>query len=162
MAILIFFTIGLGAFMTEVAKGNPLRGQLFSLHKSIGVTILLLAIIRIVWLFISAPPKHSHALQPMEIFIAKGVIGLMYIFMLLIPIIGYLMVNAKGYPVVYFEAISLPNIIAQNHDTGEFFESVHAILAYSILVLVFLHVAGALKHRFFSKDPEADVLKRML
>lgn len=163
LAAMILFMIGLGAYMTDLEKIDPLRSQLYGLHKSIGVTILLLAVVRIVWIsLISPPPPANRALLRIEVIISKSVIGLFYLLMIITPVAGYLMSNSFGKPVNYFGFVQLPALISQNHGLAESLEGVHLILAYSILVLVGLHVAGALKHRLLSKNPEADVLKRML
>lgn len=162
MAIMILAIIGLGAYMTDLDKGDALRLQLYGLHKSVGVTILVLAVIRIIWILISPPPPPPKALKPIEITIAKSVIGLFYLLMLATPLVGYLMTNTGGWAVSYFGLVDLPMLLGKNHGMHEIFEEAHAILAFSFLALIALHVAGALKHRFLSKDPDADVLKRML
>jgi cytochrome b561 len=162
MAFMILAMIGLGIYMTELDKGDALRSQLYSLHKSVGVTILILAVLRLIWIAISPPPPPPKALQRIEIIIAKSVIGLFYLLMLATPIVGYLMSNSAGWGVNYFGLVDLPMLMGKDHGLHEIFEEAHAILAFSFLALVALHVAGALKHRLLSKNPDADVLKRML
>jgi cytochrome b561 len=162
MALLILVMIGIGAYMTELAREDPLRAQLYSMHKAVGVTILGLAIIRILWILVSRPPVMPAALQRWEVVLAKSTVGLLYLLMLATPVAGYLMSNTGGKPVSYFGLFELPVLMGENHDLHEALEEVHGILAFTILALVVLHVAGALKHRFMDKDPDADVLKRML
>lgn len=162
MAITILFMLGLGAYMTDLDKADPLRSQLYGLHKSIGVTLLILAVIRISWIIMSPPPPPLRALQWFEVMIARTVIGLFYLLMLATPIAGYLMSNAFGKPINYFGFIELPQLIAQDRAIGEFMAEAHESLAFFILGLFALHVIGALKHRFFSNNPETDVLRRML
>jgi cytochrome b561 len=162
MALLILVMIGLGTYMTDLAREDPLRAQLYSMHKAVGVTILGLAIIRILWILVSRPPVMPAALQRWEVVLAKSTVGLLYLLMLATPIAGYLMSNTGGKPVSYFGLFELPTLLGENHDLHEALEEVHEILAFTILALVILHVAGALKHRFMDKDPDADVLKRML
>lgn len=162
MAILLLAMIGVGVYMTELEKTDSLRPQLYGLHKAVGVTILLLGLIRIVWILISPPPPPSRALQRFEVIIAKSVIGFMYLFMLATPIVGYIMSNAFGKPISYFGLFDLPVLVGQSHELAELMGEAHELFAFAILVLVILHVAGVIKHRLFSKNPEADVLKRML
>jgi len=162
MALLILAMIGIGAYMTDLDKEDPLRAQLFTLHKEIGVTILALAVIRILWILVSRPPVMPATLQRWEVVLAKSTVGLLYLLMLATPIAGYLLTNTGGKPISYFGLFDLPSLMAKNHDLHETLEEVHQFLAFSILALVGLHFAGALKHRFLDKDPEADVLKRML
>jgi cytochrome b561 len=162
MALLILAMIGLGAYMTDLDKEDPLRTQLYTLHKEIGVTILALAVIRILWILVSRPPVMPAVLQRWEVILAKSTVGLLYLLMLATPIAGYLMTNTGGKPISFFGLFDLPVLMAKNHDLHETLEEVHEFLAFSILTLVGLHVLGALKHRFLDKNPDADVLKRMI
>lgn len=162
MALLILAMIAAGALMTELAREDPLRAQLFSLHKAVGVTLLGLALIRLLWSRVSRPPVMPAALQPREVILARFVTGLLYLLMLATPLAGYLMANATGKPVSYFGLFDLPSLLEKSHDLHETLEDLHGFLAYTLLALVGLHLAGALKHRFIDMDPEADVLKRML
>ncbi|KOR32549.1 hypothetical protein TI05_06615 [Achromatium sp. WMS3] len=162
MALMILSMIGLGVYMTGLELGDSSRFQLYSFHKSIGVTILILAIIRFFWIHISPPPKLPRALIRIEAVVAKIVQALLYVLMIATPLVGYLMSNSAGYGVNYFGMVQLPRLLGKNHAWHEIFAEAHAILAFAFLFLVALHVAGALKHRFLDKNVDADVLKRML
>jgi cytochrome b561 len=162
MALLILAMIGVGAYMADLAREDPLRGQLYTLHKEIGVTILALAVIRILWIVVARAPVMPAVLQRWEVVLAKSTVGLLYLLMLATPIAGYLMTNTGGKPVSYFGLFDMPVLIGENHDLHKALEDVHGFLAFSILALVGLHVLGALKHRFIDTNAEADVLKRML
>jgi cytochrome b561 len=162
MALLILTMIGVGAYMADLDKEDPLRAQLFTLHKEVGVTILALAVLRILWILVSRPPVLPAVLQRWEVIFAKATTGLLYFLMLATPIAGFLMTNASGKPVSYFGLFDLPLLIGKNHDLHEILEDVHGFLAFTILTLVCLHAAGAIKHRLIDKHPDADVLKRML
>jgi cytochrome b561 len=162
MALLILAMIGVGAYMADLAKEDPLRAQLYTLHKEIGVTLLSLAVIRILWVLVSRAPVMPAALHRWEVILAKSTVGLLYLLMLATPIAGYLMTNTGGKPISYFGLFDMPVLVGENHDLHETLEEVHEFLAFSILALVGLHVLGAIKHRFIDRDPKADVLKRML
>jgi cytochrome b561 len=162
MALLILAMIGIGAYMADLDKEDPLRTQLYTLHKEIGVTILVLAVLRILWILMSRPPVLPAALQRWEVILAKSTVGLLYLLMLATPMAGYLMTNTAGQPISYFGLFDLPALLGENHDLHETLEEVHEFLAFTILALVGLHALGALKHRFVDKDPGADVLRRML
>jgi len=162
MAMMILTMIGLGAYMADLDKDNSIRLRLYDLHKEIGVTILVLAVLRILWVLASRPPVLPAALQRWEVILSKSTTGLLYLLMLATPIAGYLMVNTGGGPIKYFGLYTMPVLIGENRDLHEVLEDVHGILAFSILTLVGLHVLGVIKHRFIDKNPAADVLKRML
>lgn len=155
MAATILFMIGLGMYMTSLEKTDIMRPQLYGLHKSIGVTLLLLAGIRILWLMISPPPSPLQILKKFEVIIAKSVIGVLYLLMLVIPSTGYLMSNAFEKPINFFGIIELPQLIASDVAVGKFLSEVHETSAFLMLTLVMLHIAGALKHRLL-------ILQRMI
>lgn len=161
MLVLIFAMLGVGVYMTELEKTDEMRKVLFGLHMSTGVLVLFLAVIRLVWLKVSPPPKLPAALENWEKTITTVVKSLMYLLMLLIPIAGILVVNTKGIEVGFYGLFDLPMLTGENEELHELMEEVHEFLAFSLLFLVVLHVAGALKHRYFDMVEELDVIKRM-
>jgi len=85
----------------------------------------------------------------------------MYALLLAIPVSGYLNLAYDGQGTTFFGIFTLPPLVAENHELHEVFEEAHELLVWSLLLLVLLHVAGALKHRF-ELGPGVDVLRRML
>lgn len=75
------------------------------------------------------------------------------------PLSGWLMSSAKGFQTVYFGVLPIPDLLAKNADLGERLEVLHEVLNTSLLAVVTLHVAAALKHHFVDRD---GVLLRML
>ena len=161
MLLLIFGMIGVGIYMTELDKTDEMRKVLFGLHMSTGVLVLLLTVVRLAWLKISPPPKLPAALENWEKTLTTVAKSLMYLLMLLIPISGMLVVNTKGFAIDFYGLFKLPMIASENEGLHELMEEVHEVLAFSLLFLVVLHVAGALKHRFIDMQNELDVMKRM-
>ena len=161
MLLLIFGMIGVGAYMTDLDKTDEMRKVLFGLHTSTGVLVLLLAVARLVWLRVSPPPKLPAALENWEKVLTTVVKSLMYLLMLLIPIAGVLIVNTKGLAIDFYGLFELPMLTGDNEGLHELMEEVHEVLAFTLLFLVVLHVAGALKHRYIDMVSELDVMKRM-
>lgn len=161
MLILIFAMLAVGIYMTDLDKTDELRKQLFGLHMSTGVLVLLLAMVRIIWLRVSPAPGLPAMLANWEKMLTTVVKSLMYLLMLLIPIAGILVVNTKGIPVNVYGLFELPMLAAENEGLHELMEEVHEVLAFGLLFLILLHVAGALKHRFYDMGNEIDVMKRM-
>jgi cytochrome b561 len=161
MLLLIFGMIGVGIYMTDLDKTDEMRKVLFGLHMSTGVLVLLLAVIRLVWLKLSPPPKLPAALESWEKTLTTVVKYLMYLLMLLIPIAGILVVNTKGLAIEVYGLFELPMLTGENEGLHELMEEVHEVLAFSLLFLVVLHAAGALKHRYIDMQNELDVMKRM-
>lgn len=162
MALLILGLIGVGLYMTGMADDDPLRGQIYSLHKATGVLVLMLAVLRILWLRVSHGPDLPAALLRWEQVMFRVVTGLMYLLMLLVPLSGYLLSNSAGYGVSFFGLFDLPTLVSKNETLHDIAGEAHELMSYGLLGLVGLHVLGSLKHRFLDNNPETDVLKRML
>lgn len=161
MALLIFTLLGLGIYMAHFLPEDAAnKFQIFDLHKSLGVVVLIFIFVRIVNRFIHPAPALPQDLPQIEKFASHAVHIALYALMILVPLSGYLMSNSYGFPVHLF-SITMPNLMAANPQIGKYFAEAHEIFAYSLLAAVGLHFAGALKHRFFDK-PENDVLNRMI
>ncbi len=161
LMLMIFVMLGVGLYMTELDKTDDLRKQLYALHKSTGVMIFMLVVVRILWLKLSPGPALPSALANWEKILTTVVKSLLYLLMLAIPLSGVLMSNSKGYPVNVYGLFELPMLVGENEGLHEIMEELHGFFAYSLLFLVLLHAAGALKHRFLDTGPNIDVMKRM-
>ncbi len=147
--------------MTEfLSKEAPNRMEIYNLHKSFGVLVLILIIIRIINRLYKKPPALPATMPKLEIMGAHLVHILLYILMIIVPLSGYLMSNSFGFPVNFF-SYEMPFLIEKNFDYGRIFSQTHKVASYVLLGTIALHFLGALKHRFFDR-PEHDVLKRML
>ncbi|MBN8285657.1 cytochrome b [Zoogloea sp.] len=157
IAALILVAFPLGVYMHELPL-SPTKLKLYSYHKWIGITVLLLFVPRILWRITHRPP----APLPMPAWqhkIAEGTHHLLYLLMFLVPLSGWLMSSAKGFQVVYFGVLPLPDLVGKSEDLGDLLKEVHEALNFGLLALVGLHIAGALKHVIIDKD---GTLRRML
>jgi len=161
MAIIIISAICLGVYMTEfLPKDASNRSELYGLHKSLGILVLLLIFPRIINRFINKPPALPETIKKIDQILAHAGHIVLYILMILVPLSGYLMSNSYGYRVKLF-SIEMPFIIEKNYELGKIFSSLHYYLGYGILFMVLIHIAAVVKHRFFDSK-ENDVLKRMI
>ncbi len=148
--------------IASIAEDLPLGMQKLAWlarHKSVGITILGIAIVRLLWRLRSPGPVLPSRLGPVERTLARVTHVGLYLVLFLMPLSGWLMSSAKGYPVSWFNLVQLPDLIAKNEDAFKVFKTCHEILAGTLIALALLHVAGALKHQFIYKD---GVMKRML
>ena len=162
MVALIIAMIAIGYYMTGLDREDPLRGQLFGLHFSLGVTLFALAVIRLLVRLASPTPALPAALGGWELTLAKISHPLMYVLMLAIPVFGYIVVSTVSSRdgIEIFGLFSLPKLIGENRTLHEIAEVLHVWSAWLLAGVIVLHIAGALKHRFMDR-PEADVLARM-
>lgn len=138
---------------------SPQKLRYFSWHKWIGVTVFLLAIIRVAWLATHRPPRLPQGSPSLQVMAAHANHFLLYLLMFLLPLSGWLMSSAKGVPTVYLGVLPIPDLVAKDEQLGENLEEVHELLAYALAILVAIHIAVALKHHFIDRD---GLLSRML
>lgn len=138
---------------------SPQRIRDTALHKSIGVTIFLLTALRLLWRQLNPPPPLPASMPAWEKAAAGASHTLLYLLVLAVPASGWLMSSALGFPTRLFGLAQLPDLIERNRELGEFLKQVHFLLNKSLLALVALHVAAALKHHLVDRD---GVLLRML
>lgn len=127
-------------------------------HKSVGITILVLAFIRLFWRLFNKPPALPESISPRQQALSHAAHWLIYSLIFLLPITGWLMSSASAYTVSWFHIIVLPDLVSANPTLTDFLHCVHSILSNILLVIVLIHVSAALKHHFIDKD---GVLQRM-
>ncbi|WP_028693838.1 cytochrome b [Pseudomonas cremoricolorata] len=164
-AVLILGLLWAGWHMTGMDDEIPSKFELYyPWHKSFGVLAFLLVLTQIaVRLRTPHIPRPLQTLAPFERSLSSLVQRAMYVLLVVVPLMGYSMSStftmSDG---VFFFGVDLPELLPKNDDWFVVFQWLHKVLAYSLLALITLHVAGALKHRFLDRDPSKDVLRRML
>jgi cytochrome b561 len=167
IAILMLTNIGL-AWYFGTLKG-PAEVAPLALHKSIGITVLLLTLARIGWRLAVPPPPLPSRMRLWERAAAKGTHLVFYGLMLAMPLSGWAMVSASPlihthptvlYGLVPWPAVPYPGLDSdQLHAVRKLAGRTHATLAWIAYATIVLHVAAALKHHFLDRD---DVLARMI
>ncbi len=166
IALMLAGLIAVGWSMGDLPDGAPGKQQLYQMHKSFGIMVLILTLARIGWRVLNPPPPLPASMPARERLASHAVHIGFYALMLAMPITGWLYVStayAFDVPTVLFGVISWPDIpgvgfLANKAGHGAV-EFVHSKLAWLAIGLLVLHVAGALKHEFAAGD---GVLKRMV
>lgn len=178
IALGIFIMFGIGWFMADLPKEAPKqmaydlfdlgivtwqlgeevspRTFYFNLHKSIGVTLFALIIFRILWRITHKPPALLSSYKEMERKLADGAHHLLYLLMFAVPLTGLVMAIASKYGVKWFGIDFISGL--DNKPLREAFKEAHQIIGLVLLLIVVLHILGALKHKFIDKD---ETLSRM-
>ncbi len=166
IAAAILFEISLGWRMD--GPNTPQHFAVIQLHKSVGITILLLTLLRIFWRLGHRPPPLSDTLKSWERTLAHITHMALYFIMLAMPLSGWLMVSTSKYKIqtMLYKVIPWPNVpgtaaldMATRNMISNGANITHSLLALSLYALLALHIAGALKHHFIDKDQE---LSRMI
>lgn len=166
VALFFLGNLGLGAYMSGLELSDPSLFPLYQLHKSFGVSIFLVVMLRLVWRSIDTPPAPPADMALWEQIASKLTHLGLYGALVAMPLTGWIIVSASpvNIPTRIFDLVPLPHIalIATNPDKDlwlGFGEWAHWLLAWSVAAAVVLHVAAALRHHFILKD---DVLRAML
>jgi cytochrome b561 len=148
ICILTMLFIGVGMVSTVAPKYLPL----ISIHKSLGMTILVLALIRLaVRLRYGAPALPADLPEPMKLAAYLSHYAL-YALMIAMPLLGWAMLSAAAYPVVVFGSVYLPAILPQSDSLHTLLWDAHFYLAFAFFGLVLMHVAAALFHALVRRD----------
>ncbi len=151
--IIAFLIIGLipVGFGMGMMENSPFKFEIYALHKSFGLLVFFLGIARLLWRFFSPPPEHLETHAKWEVTLAGAAHFWLYICIIGMPLSGWLMSSALEFPVPFF-GYSLPWIVGKDMELGMLFGDVHEILAFTLLFVLALHAAGALKHHVLDKD----------
>jgi cytochrome b561 len=159
MAAVIFAALTIGLYCTFLGRGSPDRQMLMDIHKSLGMTALVLIVLRIPLRAKTGEPAWRNAPARHERIASDAAHGVLYILMLLMPLSGYITSSSEGRSVPWFGLFTWPNLFTENHPFGRLVGRVHHYGAYVFFAILGLHLAAVLWHRFVRRD---DVLSRML
>jgi cytochrome b561 len=144
--------------MPEIRRDTPVT-TLISLHFTVGILILAVAIVRLTWRLTHGEPAPEDGLPLWQMQSARATHWLLYILLFVLPILGWINASWRGMPIVMF-GVELPQLIAKRAPGWGWTGDVHSLLAnYLLLALVGLHTLAALYHYFIRHD---GVLQRML
>ncbi|GJL94411.1 MAG: cytochrome b561 [Hyphococcus sp.] len=166
MAILIIGQIAGGLYMHNLPNTSPIKFDLFQLHKSFGITVLILTFIRLAWRFTHPAPALPSEMPGWQKLAARITHWGFYALLILTPLAGWAMVSVspKDIPTFFFGLFQFPHLpffegVSDAAAMEETFKDRHEFLAFAILGLLALHVGAALKHQFINRD---GVLRSML
>ena len=151
MALALIGMVTLGYTMKTLPL-SPLKLQVYSWHKWIGITLLALVIVRLAWRLLNRPPALPASMSALTRGLAHAGHAALYAVMVAIPLTGWLMSSAKGFQTVWFGVLPLPDLVAKSKPLGEALVQVHIILNYVLIALVVVHILAALKHQFIDRD----------
>jgi cytochrome b561 len=138
---------------------GPMTDNLYNLHKSLGVLILVLMVLRLINRFVVGAPAPEPSLPVWKRAVSSAVHGLLYTLLIVQPIIGYAANSAFGASTPVFGMGEVPPMVAQDEAMSKALFAVHRWIGIAIALLVLMHIGAALQHYFLEKD---GVLQRML
>lgn len=150
MAVLIVGLVAVGWYMMSI-EDEPGSNWYFSVHKSFGIVVFGLVLMRIIWRARHQPSPLPRRMPKWQVSLSHMTELALYLCMLLMPILGFLGASYSKSGVALFGS-HLPAWTAPNHDTAELFFGLHSTLAWMLVALISFHALGGLKHLLVDKD----------
>ena len=159
IAILFISLIPMGIFASMIPEDTEYRNAYYVVHKTIGVTVFLLVIVRLIWNRLSRRPSLDSALTSREEKLAHRAHNTLYFMMLAIPVTGFMMTSYHGYETYFFFWEMQP--LWEQSEIYQVWGGFHKyLLPYLLYIVLGAHILGALKHQFI--DKHANAFKRMV
>lgn len=162
LALAILTAFGVGLYLDDLPF-SPSKLKLINWHKWAGIMILALSLARLVWRITHRPPalpaRIGNAMPRWQHIAHHGTHHLMYLLFLVVPLAGWAYSSAKGYPVVLFGVLPLPDLMPANKELADTIKEVHGAAAFALIGLVALHVAAVIKHQVIDKDGLLDRMR---
>lgn len=158
MAVLVLVVIPAGFLMMNLPSG-PAQDTVFDFHRSLGVLIFTLALMRVAARLIWPPPGRPAGMPVWMWLGAETIHYVLYALLIVMPILGWLTSSAFGATVRVFGLFDLPNLLSKNEPLSQILGTTHQRLGYLMIALLVAHIGAGLWHGFVRRD---GVLQRML
>lgn len=155
--VLMIIVLPAGLIIEYLKDDAKMAG--YAVHEWLGLVILVIAAFRLVWRFANPPPPLPADMSPTIRLVAHVNHVALYVMLFAQPIVGFLMTNAFGFPVVWFGVLALPNPIGENEAVANVLLAMHRAGGWIIVFLLAAHIGGALYHHIIRRD---GVLLRMM
>jgi cytochrome b561 len=151
IALLVIGLVLLGLVMQELPN-SPGKVKLYALHKSVGLGVLLLAVLRLGWRLMDGRPLLPATMPVWQRRLAGATHGLLYLLLFAMPLTGWLYNSAANFPLRWFGLFKVPALSGPDPELKLLAQELHTLGFYLLAALFLLHVAGALKHHYVDRD----------
>jgi cytochrome b561 len=158
VAACVLITAPVAIAMTRTGEGTT-RDALYNFHKSLGVLILILMILRLFNRFVAGALAPEAEIAPWQKAVSSIVHASLYVLLLAMPVVGYIANSAYGAVTPFFGLFELPGITGKNEELATRLFALHRWVGWLVILLALTHVSAALYHHFIRRDA---VLKRIL
>jgi len=155
--MMLAFSVVAGNIMASMPD-TPEKYEAAGLHKSFGLIILLLVLLRLVWKILNTTPDDSKDSTPIQNLMAHVMHWALYVLMFAQPLSGILMSQSFGYPVKFFGGAAFPTLVDKNKEMAELFLSAHQTIWVGLALFVIAHAGAGIYHHVVLKD---NILRRM-
>lgn len=158
IVVLLIAMAWLGLTMTDLPN-TAHKARLYGLHKSIGLTILALALLRLGWRLYAGAPRELDGIPRWQRRIAAATHAALYVLLFAIPLSGWLVNSASGFPLRWFGLFRVPALTARDAALNALAKDCHLVLFWTLVAVASVHTAAAVYHHLFQHDA---TLARML
>ncbi len=159
MAVIILIAVAIGLYCSFQVPGTPVRKALLEIHKSLGMTALVLIVFRIAYRIYAGAPAYSRPLGKVTHIAAGTAHTLLYVIMVGMPLTGYLFSAAGGYSLPWFGVFQWPRLLPNDNALAALGEYLNDWGSYGVYAVLVAHIAAVAWHHFVKRD---EVLGRML
>ncbi|WP_101924921.1 MULTISPECIES: cytochrome b [Luteimonas] len=159
LVVLLILSTGLIGLLMGDMRNSPTKIEVYALHKSLGLTILALAALRVLWRLYAGAPRPVPGTPAWQARLASLTHVALYALLFALPLSGWTFNSAAGYPLQWFGLFNLPGLVARDQDLRATAGDVHELLFWTLVVLALVHAGAALYHHVFQRDA---TLSRML
>jgi cytochrome b561 len=159
MAAIIFTAIALGIWALYLDRASPIKGPLLFVHKSLGLTVLILVIARMAYRLIVGKPPYEQPLSRFNRVGSTAAHWLLYGLMILMPVTGYVFTGAGGHPLPFYGLFEWPNVVPKDKALSQLAGAFHYWGAWAIGSVLIIHILAVVWHSLAKGD---EVLGRML
>jgi cytochrome b561 len=152
VAVAILLMIPAGLMMVRDGLPRPVQDALFLFHKNVGAALIVVITFRILWRISHPAPPLPRDMPDWQHKVAGLSHGLLYVFMVVMPISGYVRVRAGGFPIEALDAIGLPTLIPRNKALADTASWLHEIAGWGLMAILALHIGAALYHALVRHD----------
>ena len=158
VAVLVILQFPLGMYAADLPVSLA-RLQWLTRHKSLGLLILAIVLLRLAWRFFNRPPALPELLPRWERAAARVDHWLIYALLVAVPLTGWLYASAAGLPAGWFGLFAVPDLVPKDRAAAADYHDWHVAAVTLLGALVALHIGGALRHAFVRRD---GIMQRML
>ena len=159
VAAAVIGLFALGLWMVDLGYYDPWYRTGPDIHRSIGILLFAVMLVRLLWRWLSPPPASLPTHQRWETLLAHLAHWALYLLLFVAMVSGYLISSADGSSVSVFGGFSVPSLTGHQSGLEDIAGDIHEVAVWSLIVLAGLHALAALKHHFLDRD---DTLRRML
>ena len=145
-AALMFAVVSIAWYMGVLARNDPSKGTWITVHKSIGITILFLTLLRIAHRMTNRAPDLPNGFSSLERLAAHSAHFLLYFTLFAMPLTGYLMSDLGGHPFNWFGLFQVPQLLTVDKASSSFFHNLHKIGQWVVYTVVTIHLLAVIKH----------------